>query len=177
MGIPTFGNTLGLMPPSFAPNLNGGAIWNWTGVDLSGAIPNFGNNFSQHDCENLFGFGGGVSGTGTGLGVSFVDNFNFGTGEGGAGGDFGIRLVSNSTINEIVGDREVSLTSIPFMRPRLVFFRAEGLRPKTRYFPFFDGVKVDDYVKEETFQMLRDKLILEISIEVQQHTQVETLNL
>ena len=43
MGIPTFGNTLGLMPPSFAPNLNA-AIWNWTGVDLSGAIPNFGNN-------------------------------------------------------------------------------------------------------------------------------------
>ena len=146
MGIPTFGNTLGLMPPSFAPNLNGAAIWNWTGVDLSGAIPNFGNNFSQ-DAGGMGSQGvGGVSGIGAGLGVSFVDNFNFGTGEGGAGGDFGIRLVSNSTINEIVGDREVSLTSIPFMRPRLVFFRAEGLRPKTRYFPFFDGVKVDDYV-------------------------------
>jgi len=146
MGIPTFGNTLGLMPPSFAPNLNGAAIWNWTGVDLSGAIPNFGNNFSQ-DAGGPGSQGrGGVSGIGAGLGVSFVDNFNFGTGEGGTGGDFGIRLVSNSTINEIVGDREVSLTSIPFMRPRLVFFRAEGLRPKTRYFPFFDGVKVDDYV-------------------------------
>ena len=148
IGIPTFGNTLGLMPPTFAPNLNLGALWNWEGIDLSGAIPNFGNNPGMTS-ENLFGFGGGVSGTATGGGVSFFDNFNFGSGEAGAGGDggdFGVRVVSNSTINEIVGDREVSLTAIPFMRPRLVFFRAEGLRPLTRYFPFFDGVKVDDYV-------------------------------
>ena len=148
IGIPTFGNTLGLMPPTFAPALNLGAIWNWEGIDLSGAIPNFGNNPSMTS-ENLFGFGGGVSGTATGGGVSFFDNFNFGSGEAGAGGDggdFGVRVVSNSTINEIVGDREVSLTAIPFMRPRLVFFRAEGLRPLTRYFPFFDGVKIDDYV-------------------------------
>ena len=148
IGIPTFGNTLGLMPPTFAPALNLGAIWNWEGIDLSGAIPNFGNNPGMTS-ENLFGFGGGVSGTATGGGVSFFDNFNFGSGEAGAGGDggdFGVRVVSNSTINEIVGDREVSLTAIPFMRPRLVFFRAEGLRPLTRYFPFFDGVKIDDYV-------------------------------
>ena len=151
IGIPTFGNTLGLMPPTFAPALNLGALWNWEGIDLSGAIPNFGNNPGMTS-ENLFGFGGGVSGTGTGGGVSFVDNFslNVGTGEAGAGenfgGDFGVRVVSNSTINEVVGDREVSLTAIPFMRPRLIFFRAEGLRGNTRYFPFFDGVKVDDYV-------------------------------
>ena len=148
IGIPTFGNTLGLMPPTFAPALNLGALWNWEGIDLSGAIPNFGNNPSMTS-ENLFGFGGGVSGTATGGGVSFFDNFNFGSGEAGAGGDggdFGVRVVSNSVINEVVGDREVSLTAIPFMRPRLIFFRAEGLRGNTRYFPFFDGVKVDDYV-------------------------------
>lgn len=146
IGIPTFGNTQGLMPPTFAPALNLGAIWNWEGIDLSGAIPNFGNNFLA-DAGGPGSQGiGGVSGTGTGPGVSFFDNFNFGTGEAGAGGDFGVRVVSNSIINEIVGDREVSLTAIPFMRPRLVFFRAEGLRPLTRYFPFFDGSKVDDYV-------------------------------
>ena len=148
IGIPTFGNTLGLMPPTFAPNLNGVELWNWEGIDLSGAIPNFGNNPGQTS-ENLFGFGGGTTGIGTGGGVSFVDNFNIGTGEAGAGeslGDFGIRVVSNSVINEIVGDREVSLAAIPFMRPRLIFFRAEGLRGNTRYFPFFDGVKVDDFV-------------------------------
>ena len=152
IGIPTFGNTLGLMPPTFAPALNLGALWNWEGIDLSGAIPNFGNNFSQ-DAGGMGSQGvGGVSGIGAGAGVSFVDNFslNVGTGEAGAGenfgGDFGVRVVSNSTINEVVGDREVSLTAIPFMRPRLIFFRAEGLRGNTRYFPFFDGVKVDDYV-------------------------------
>ena len=105
----------------------------------------------------IFGFGAGVSGTATGGGVSFVDNFSLNVGTGfdepdeNFGGDFGVRVVSNSVINEVVGDREVSLTAIPFMRPRLIFFRAEGLRGNTRYFPFFDGVKVDDYVNRSSF--------------------------
>ena len=33
-----------------------------------------------------------------------------------------------------------------------MFFRAEGLRPATRYYPFFDGVSFDNFVKAETFK-------------------------
>ena len=127
--IPTFGNTLGLMPPTFAPALNGGALWNWGGIDLTAV--------------NI-GWGATVDLTGIMVG----DTNPFGTGGGNTTsiGDFGTRVVNNSVINEVVGDREVSLTAIPFMRPRLIFFRAEGLRANTQYFPFFDGIKVDDYV-------------------------------
>ena len=127
--IPTFGNTLGLMPPTFAPALNGGALWNWGGIDLTAV--------------NI-GWGATVDLTGIMVG----DTNPFGTGGGNTTsiGDFGTRVVNNSVINEVVGDREVSLTAIPFMRPRLIFFRAEGLRANTQYFSFFDGIKVDDYV-------------------------------
>lgn len=127
--IPTFGNTLGLMPPTFAPALNGGALWNWGGLDLT-----------------AINIGWGATVDLTGIMVGDTNPFGTGGGNTTSIGDFGLRVVNNSTINEVVGDREVSLTAIPFMRPRLIFFRAEGLRGNTQYFPFFDGIKVDDYV-------------------------------
>ena len=61
-------------------------------------------------------------------------------------------VVGSTTINEVIGDRTVSLTFIPFIRPRLVYFKAQGLRPATKYFPFFDGVAFDNFVKAETFK-------------------------
>jgi hypothetical protein len=65
-------------------------------------------------------------------------------------------VVGNRTIREVVDEREVSLTFLPFIRPRKVFFKAEGLRPNTRFYPFFDGVAVDNFVKSETFQNFSD---------------------
>ena len=60
-------------------------------------------------------------------------------------------VVGSRTVRQVVGDKTVSLTFLPFIRARKIFFRAEGLRPNTRYFPFFDGVKMDNFVREETF--------------------------
>jgi hypothetical protein len=60
-------------------------------------------------------------------------------------------VVGNRTVRKVVGDKTVSLTFIPFMRSRKIFFKAEGLRPSTRYFPFFDGKTVADFCREETF--------------------------
>ena len=69
------------------------------------------------------------------------------------GGGFSNRIVTGSrTVREVIEDREVSLTFIPFIRSRKLFFKAEGLRPSTRYYPFFDGTAVDDFVREETFE-------------------------
>ncbi|MDC6463664.1 DUF4815 domain-containing protein [bacterium] len=51
-------------------------------------------------------------------------------------------------INEITDTVELSRISIPFIRPRIVRFKAEGLRPVTRFWPFFDGVSVDAYVNQ-----------------------------
>ena len=61
-------------------------------------------------------------------------------------------VVGSKTVNKVVGDKSISLTFIPFIRSRKLFFRAEGLRANTRYFPFFDGVAVDNFVREETFK-------------------------
>ena len=61
-------------------------------------------------------------------------------------------VVGQRTVRKQVADRTVSLTFIPFIRSRKVFFKAEGLQPNTRYFPFFDGKKVDQFCREETFK-------------------------
>lgn len=51
--------------------------------------------------------------------------------------------VSATTDYELVGDRLVSTTNIPYMRSRWLLVRAFNLKPYTRYYPKFDGVDVD----------------------------------
>ena len=63
-------------------------------------------------------------------------------------------VVSDQVSTQIIGDRRVDIAFLPFMRSRKVFFKAEGLRPNTRYFPFFDGVKVDALCREESFERM-----------------------
>lgn len=40
---------------------------------------------------------------------------------------------------------EPVITLIPTIRSREIRFRAQGLLPNTRHFPFFDGIRVDAY--------------------------------
>ena len=63
---------------------------------------------------------------------------------------FSQTITSSEVVNEVIADRTVSLTFVPFMRPRLVFYKVEGLRPETRYFPFFDGVAFDSFTRAGT---------------------------
>ena len=60
------------------------------------------------------------------------------------------RVVGDQTFTRDLGDRTVSVLSVPFMRQRRVFASAEGLRPNTRYWCFMDGVKMDQWVKTRT---------------------------
>lgn len=46
----------------------------------------------------------------------------------------------------LVGDRQVSNELIPFMRSTVIEFSAEGLKPFTRVYPYFDNVDVTPYV-------------------------------
>ena len=59
-------------------------------------------------------------------------------------------VVGSEFLSEEVGDRIVSVTAIPFMRSKKVYFRAQGLIPNTRYYAFFDDVDVADWVREES---------------------------
>ena len=51
-----------------------------------------------------------------------------------------------------IGEKVVNIALIPFMRSRKVFFKAQGLRPNSKLWPYFDGQLVEDWVREEPFQ-------------------------
>jgi len=61
------------------------------------------------------------------------------------------KVVSEETLLEVTAERVVNVALIPFMRSRKVFFKAQGLRPSSVVYPYFDGVRVDNFVREETF--------------------------
>ena len=42
------------------------------------------------------------------------------------------------TVSQTLGDRVVSVNFVPFVRSRTITFTAQGLRPNTQVFPFFD---------------------------------------
>ncbi len=48
-------------------------------------------------------------------------------------------------ITEDLGDKVVSVAYIPYVRSRDVEFRATGMMPSTKLYPFFDGVDVSGY--------------------------------
>tara|TARA_E500000331_G_scaffold132870_2_gene129957 strand:- start:3840 stop:9347 length:5508 start_codon:yes stop_codon:yes gene_type:complete len=66
------------------------------------------------------------------------------------------RVVQSETIREFIEDKVVDVAVIPFARSRKIYFRAQGMRPNTQIFPYFDGIRVDDWVREETFTNISD---------------------
>ena len=55
------------------------------------------------------------------------------------------------TVTTQVGERTLSVSILPFMRSIKVYFRAQGLRRKTRHFPYFGGTAIDNFTRQETF--------------------------
>ena len=51
---------------------------------------------------------------------------------------------------QVIGTKVIDVQLIPFMRSRKVFFRAQGLRPRTRYFPYLGKRAIDDFTKNES---------------------------
>ena len=47
--------------------------------------------------------------------------------------------------------RIIDVSFIPFMRSRKVYFRARRLKPKTRVYPFFDGIDISSYTMATPF--------------------------
>lgn len=60
------------------------------------------------------------------------------------------RIASESTIRDLVGTKVVDISVIPYMRSIEIYFKAEGLRPNTQYFPFFDRSNVSSFCRSET---------------------------
>ena len=64
-------------------------------------------------------------------------------------GRFVSRVVPSDTLREIVGKRIIDLALIPWIRSRKIYFHAKGLKPNTKFTPFFDGEKVTEWCREE----------------------------
>ncbi len=60
------------------------------------------------------------------------------------------RVIQSDTLRERVGNRIIDLALIPWIRSRKVFFKAQGLKPNTKFTPFFDGQNVASWCREET---------------------------
>jgi hypothetical protein len=82
--------------------------------------------------------------------VNDINNFEaswFGVPSGGA-----VQVVTGSTVlRDIIGERVLDISIIPFMRSRKISFDAHGLRPNTRVYPFFDGINISNYTRAESF--------------------------
>jgi len=60
------------------------------------------------------------------------------------------RVVRRDTLRQRIGNRIIDLALIPWMRSRKIYFKAQGLKPGTKFTPFFDGVDVSAWCKPET---------------------------
>lgn len=58
-------------------------------------------------------------------------------------------ITGSRVIRELVGERVLDIQIIPFMRSIKVFFRAQGLRPNSQFFPFFGGTNISNYTRQE----------------------------
>jgi hypothetical protein len=75
-----------------------------------------------------------------------------------ANGRFVSRVVSSDTLRETIGNRVIDLALVPWIRSRKVYFHAKGLKPNTKFTPFFDGQNVSDWCREEvTFVQWSDR--------------------
>lgn len=62
-----------------------------------------------------------------------------------------VQVVTGSrVIRDLIGQRIVDVSIIPFMRSIKVSFKASGLKPNSRFWPFFNGVAVDQWVRSES---------------------------
>ena len=61
------------------------------------------------------------------------------------------KVVSDERIRKVVAERIIDTVLIPFARSRKIFFKAEGLRPNTQHFMYFDKSNIANFVREETF--------------------------
>lgn len=58
---------------------------------------------------------------------------------------------------EQIGSRVVNVRMIPYMRSKKIYFKAQGLRPNTEHFAFFNDVDMSNWVREETFRRFSDR--------------------
>ena len=142
-----------------------GTVWNawqtqWTGTPASSGIQTFtgGNNWANERAIQQ--------------GATFVGDaaqFNARFGNAGGGGAPARQVVAETTAvqigqsrtgvrttvvanvdRQVVADRILSTAVIPFIRSRNILVQVRGLKPSTRFYPFFDDIDVTPYITPAT---------------------------
>ena len=57
---------------------------------------------------------------------------------------------STTTSRTLQSNRVIDVQVLPWMRSKMIQFKSVGLRPNTRYFPYFNNVDVSNWCREET---------------------------
>lgn len=65
-------------------------------------------------------------------------------------GRFISRVAPSDTLREVIGKKIIDLALIPWIRSRKIYFHAKGLKPNTKFTPFFDGTKVTEWCRQES---------------------------
>ena len=117
--------------------------WNWNGTNNEGRVTDEGAYTSTRKKKKRRG----------GWGGHYTKTYRK------QGRQFSQKIITKEWVKpEFVEDRSISLVFLPYVRSRKMFFKAQGLRPNTQYFAFFDGKSVADYVRtESTFERMGDK--------------------
>ena len=90
----------------------------------------------------------------------FVDQGDIYSSQRLARGDAGFvrRVVKNDTLRSRIGNKTVDVALVPWMRSRKIYFHAKGLKPNTKFTPFFDGQDVSVWCRQEsTFVQWSDR--------------------
>ena len=69
------------------------------------------------------------------------------------------RVISEQTVEEVIGKRVLQVALLPFIRSRIVSIKARGLRPNSNVFLFMDGKNMADFVREEAFVRYSDTTV------------------
>ena len=145
VSIPGTFDTMSAIAAENPAALGIGTVWNewnnnWAGVDVAGS-----ENQTVSTSSTTTGdwFWGGTTTTNTNttntIDVQQVNNRT----------RTGIRtaLVPGGLQTQSLGNRVVQVAFAPFIRSRDITFTAQGLKPSTRFYPFFDGVDVSTFTK------------------------------
>jgi hypothetical protein len=133
-----------------------GTVWNswqnqWTGTPLLTSTTEYlsdtrglgvasPGNLSVSDMTAMFGIGGGVVG-GRFRSIS-VQTFATPTGQ----SRTGIKTTAVAKFDsQVVDDKILSVAMIPYMRSRNVLIQSKGLKPNTRFYPYFDDKDIASY--------------------------------
>ena len=59
-------------------------------------------------------------------------------------------ITGTEVVRELINEKVLEKKFIPYMRSIKVYFQADGLRPNTQHFAFFNNVSVSNWVREES---------------------------